>query len=303
MIDVHRHDGSPAGDLAAHELRLETLPQGDELDLGRDGARLRVRELGDGPARQRPQRPAPGLVEDRVQVAVIVRLEPVVHRLHGTAVVDLDISALADPVLAQGRQTQPHVGAQRGVGVGPAGVVEHDAVTRAEHDLAHRDLQIGATALQVGLAGAGEAGPRAIRGGPGEGAPDSGLVVGQGHGGFLPTPVRTGSGANGQRPVLPPSQPRREAPAGRREDSCRGPGLPGRSPSSTSTDDLDGPCPVPFALDEVAPEGLRTESCRCCPTSRASACMTTAAEPPRTPRLPGQLPPATPRGSGSLLLT
>ena len=32
----------------------------------------------------------------------------------------------------------------------------------------------------------------------------------------LPTPVRTGSGDNGRRPVLPPSQPRREAPAGQR---------------------------------------------------------------------------------------
>ncbi len=34
----------------------------------------------------------------------------------------------------------------------------------------------------------------------------------------LPTPVRTGSGDNGRRPVLPPSQPRREAPVGSSDD-------------------------------------------------------------------------------------
>ena len=183
----------------------QPLADRDELHLRRHHAGAGVRQLGHGAARQRAPRAAAGLLEDAVQVAVVVRLEPVVDGLHRTSVVRLGVAALGDPVRAQRGQAQPHVGAQLGVGVRAGGVVEDDAVAGRQHHLAHRHAQVGAAALQVGLARARERRSEPRRG-----------VLDSGHLGFLPTPVLAGSGANGQRPVLPPSQPRREAPAGRR---------------------------------------------------------------------------------------
>jgi len=158
VIDVRRNDGATARDLVAHFFRRAVLADRDELHLRGNLAAPRVVHLRDVRARLRPTRKPFAGEADGVQFR---------HRFARDAVdrartAEFDrVVAARYPRRAQRREPRSDVGADVGVAVRTARIVDDVRFAVREQNLAHRhaDRRIGT----FGVDAARTRAPRLVR--------------------------------------------------------------------------------------------------------------------------------------------